>query len=126
MVCWRSEVIPLLARATVTRVALSMAYSSTTIFSTAKAATIVMLGTLLVISVVRHPSYLIILSTAKTAMSISSIIIVAMSVKRRSCFLIKVVFEERLTRSTLRTSALGTSKSTFIMAAPAFIPIATD
>ena len=97
MVCWRCEVILLLARATVTRVALSMAYSSTTMMSTTKTTTIMMRGTLM-----------------------------AMSLKRHSYLIIRVVIKEMLTRSILRTSALGTSESPFIMPASAFITTSTN
>ena len=89
--------MPLLAKATVMRVALSMAHSANTSLSTAKAATIMMRGTLVAKSVRRHSSYLV----------------------------IRVVIQESLTRSILRTSGLGTSQSTVIMIASAFITMST-
>ena len=92
MVCRRSEVIPLTARTTVTRIALNTAYSSTIILSTAKNATIMMRGTF-----------------------------TTMSMKRHSYLIIRTVIEERSMRSILRTSTLGTSESPFIMTASAFI-----
>ena len=90
--------MPSLAGTTMTRVALSMAHSSTTRLSMAKTATIVVRGTLMAMSVRKHFSGLI----------------------------IRVVFVERLIPSTLRTSAVSASESTFIMIASAFITILTN
>ena len=53
-VCWRSEVIPLLAMATVTSVALSTAPSSTIMLSTARTTTTVMPETPMTFSVSRQ------------------------------------------------------------------------
>ena len=90
--------MPSLAGTTMTRVALSMAHSSTTRLSMAKTATIVVRGTLMAMSVRKHFSGL----------------------------MIRVVLVERLIPSTLRTSALSASESAFIMIASAFITILTN
>ena len=90
--------MPSLAGTTMTRVALSMAHSSTTRLSMAKTATIVMRGSLMAMSVIGHSS----------------------------CLIIKVVSVGRLIPSTLRTSALSASESAFIMIASTFITITTN